>query len=98
LKSRNEMKIRVRAFGELMALLGKESTVELRDEARFKDLVFTLAEKTGSPKKGFLGRYNVAGPNLVILLNGRNIHALEKLDTALKDGDVVTLLPPVVGG
>lgn len=92
------MKIRVRAFGDLMALLGKESTVELRDEARFKDLVFTLAEKTGSAKKGFLGRYNVTGPNLVILLNGRNIHALEKLDTALKDGDVVTLLPPVVGG
>ncbi|MFB0504056.1 MAG: MoaD/ThiS family protein [Candidatus Bathyarchaeia archaeon] len=92
------MKIRVRAFGDLMALLGKESTVELRDEARFKDLVFTLGEKTGSAKKGFLGRYNVTGPNLVILLNGRNIHALEKLDTALKDGDVVTLLPPVVGG
>lgn len=92
------MKIRVRAFGDLMALLGKESTVELSDEARFKHLVSTLTEKTGSAKKGFLGRYDVTGPNLVMLLNGRNIHALEKLETALKDGDVVTLLPPVVGG
>lgn len=92
------MKIRVRAFGDLMALLGKESTVELKDQAIFKDLVSTLADKTGSVRKGFLGRYDVTGPNLVILLNGRNIHALEKLDTALKDGDVVTLLPPVVGG
>jgi len=81
-----------------MALLGKESTVELSGEARFKHLVSTLTEKTGNAKKGFLGRYDVTGPNLVMLLNGRNIHALEKLETALKDGDVVTLLPPVVGG
>jgi len=92
------MKVKVRAFGDLMSLLGNESTVELEAEAKLRDLIDKLAEKINSPKKDFLGRYDVTGPDLVILLNGRNVHALKNLETALKDGDVLTLLPPVVGG
>ncbi len=92
------MKVKVRAFGDLMRLLGNESIVELEVDARLTDLVSKLAEKTGNQRRGFLGHYDVRGPDLVILLNGRNIHTLEKLVTSLKDGDVVTLLPPLVGG
>ncbi len=92
------MKVRVRAFGDLMTPLKDESTVELETNARLGDLVSKLAEKAGSVGKGFLGRYDVMGSDLVILLNGRNIHTLQKLETQLKDGDVVTLLPPAVGG
>ena len=92
------MKIKIRAFGDLMEPLGNESIVKLEDNARLGDLVYKLAEKMGSPRRGFLGRYNVTGSDLVILLNGRNIHTLKKLETPLKDGDVVTLLPPLVGG
>lgn len=92
------MKIKVRAFGDLIALLSNESTVELKANARLKDLVSKLAETKGSSKEGFLGHYDLDGYELVILLNGRNVHTLKKLDTPLKDGDVVTLLPPVVGG
>jgi len=92
------MKIKVRAFGELMAILGNELIVELQDDAKLLDLFRRLAEKTGRPRKGFLGRYDVTGPDLVTLLNGRNIRTLKKLETPLKDGDVVTLFPPLVGG
>lgn len=92
------MKVKVRAFGDLMSLLGDESIVELEDDARFKDLVSRLAEKIGSSRKGFLGSYDVSGSEIVILLNGRNIHALKKLQTPLRDGDVVVLFPPLAGG
>jgi len=92
------MKVKVTAFGELIALLGNESTVELEADASVKDLVSKIAERIGSPRKNFLGNYDVTGRYLVILLNGHNINALNKLETTLKDGDVVTLLPPVVGG
>jgi len=81
-----------------MQLLGNESIIELEDRASLRDLVSILAEKTRSPRKDFIANYDVMGQDLVILINGRNIHALKKLETPLKDGDVVTLLPPLVGG
>jgi molybdopterin synthase sulfur carrier subunit len=91
------MKIKIRAFGDLMPLLGKESVVELETHAKLKDLISKLA-KVSNSEKGYTGSYNMGEENLVILLNGRNIHALKKLETPLKDGDVVTIFPPLVGG
>ena len=34
----------------------------------------------------------------IILINGKNVHHLENLDTLVKDGDVVSLFPPGGGG
>lgn len=34
----------------------------------------------------------------IIMVNRRNIHHLEKLETQIKDGDVVALFPPGAGG
>ena len=92
------MKIKVRAFGDLMALLGSETVVELETNAKLKDLVSKLAEKIGGSRKGFLGQYDVVGADLVVLVNGRSIYALKKLETSLRDGDIVALLPPAGGG
>jgi molybdopterin synthase sulfur carrier subunit len=33
-----------------------------------------------------------------ILKNGRNIKALEGIDTTLADGDILAIFPPVAGG
>lgn len=33
-----------------------------------------------------------------ILVNGRRLDLLQKLNTPLKDGDVVAIFPPVAGG
>jgi len=92
------MKIKVRAFGDLMVLLGSESTVELDANARLKDLFYKIAERLGKPREYFLGHYDLNDSELVILLNGRNIRSLEMFESPLKDGDVVVLLPPFVGG
>lgn len=35
---------------------------------------------------------------IAVLVNGRNIRFVQGLDTELRSGDVVTLIPPVAGG
>jgi MoaD family protein len=92
------MRVKVRVLGRLMDLLGAELDVELDPDAKIKDLIAKLKEKSPLLDEKALTRYERDEPELIILLNGRNIHTLEKLQTPLKDGDTVVLLPPVVGG
>jgi len=92
------MKVKVRAFGHLTALLGNQTDIELEADAKLKDLVARLKERSTGLNENFLGRFERGEPELMILLNGRNIHTLEKLQTSLNDGDIVVLLPPAVGG
>ena len=36
--------------------------------------------------------------NAIVLVNGRNVHHLQGLDTAVKDSDEIALFPPGGGG
>ena len=63
-----------------------------------KALSSKLSEKVGGSRPGYFGNLNLDKGELVILVNGRNIDTLDGLDTQLKDGDSVTLLPPFAGG
>lgn len=36
--------------------------------------------------------------SIMLMVNGRSIHFLNQLETVLKDGDELTILPPVGGG
>jgi molybdopterin converting factor small subunit len=93
------MKIKVMvAVGDLVTHLGYEIIVELKTNAKLKDLLSKLTEKIGSSRKGFLGHYDVVGVDLVVLVNGFNIHALKGLETSLRDGDIVAILPLSSGG
>jgi len=94
----DEMRVKVRVFGKLIDIFGNELDVELEPNAKVKDLLAKLKEKTLSLEEEALTRYERDEPELTILLNGRNIHVLKKLETPLKEGDTVVLLPPVIGG
>ncbi len=37
-------------------------------------------------------------PTVLIALNGRNIHSLQGMDTLIRDGDDLSVLPVVAGG
>lgn len=91
------MKVVVRAYGDLKELITNQITIDLKPRAKLKDLINKLGETTRS-KNEYIGSYNAAGPTLTILINGHNAQTLKKLETTLKDGDAITILPPFVGG
>lgn len=41
------------------------------------------------------GRMN---EHIAVFVNSREVRSLQGLDTELKDGDVITILPPMAGG
>ena len=91
------MKITVRAFGDLIPLLGREKTFDLDEGDTLRALTRLISDFTGG-KPDHIGVHAIAGSELVILVNGRNATTLDGLDTTLKPGDVVILLPPFAGG
>lgn len=92
------MKVKVRVFGDLAPVLGRKHTVELGEDATVSTLASRIAEKAGLKRQGYLGGYRVGGGDLAILVNGRNIALLDGLETALREGDEVVILPPTAGG
>ena len=89
------MKVEVIAYGYLLTLIGGKTSVDLAEDAGLNDLVAQLAPIPGAFKKGYVGPYKL-NSDLIVLINGRNAKTLTT--RALKDGDVVTLIPPLVGG
>jgi len=65
------------------------------------DLVLkTLAKKYGALFKEYVYNDKIAQPKafLQFLVNGNSTSTLNGLETELKDGDVLAILPPVGGG
>jgi molybdopterin synthase sulfur carrier subunit len=92
------VRITVRVFGDLIPVLGREITFNMEEGASLKDLSNLLSHREGGSRTGYLGDHKIGEGELVILVDGRNIDTLDGIDTRLRDGDVVTLLPPFAGG
>lgn len=81
--------VKVKVFATLRGIVGKS---ELEVQA---DTVGELLEKLYSEYPRMKKELE---KGVVILVNGKNIEHLEKLNTKLKDEDVVSIFPPVGGG
>ena len=92
------MKVTVRIFGELTAILGNRHTLEFEEDTNVSRLVSRLAKMSGQTVPGFLGEYRVDGWDIAILVNGKNSELLEGLKTKINDGDEIVFLIPTAGG
>lgn len=92
------MKVKVRVFGRLAEVLGREFEVELEPDARVKDLLAKLRKIEQKIGENSLIPYFKDDPQFIILVNGFNIQTLKKLNTELRNGDTIILFPPVEGG
>ena len=96
------MKVTVEYLGYIKQTLGVEQgeRIELKDDALVRDLLTLLAEKHGEPFKKAV--YEPNGPDLkphhILSVNGLLLNQLNGIETKLKDGDRVVLMPVVTGG
>lgn len=96
------MRITVDYLGHIKQSLGvaQTETVSLKDESLVCDLLTVLAEKYGEPFRKAV--YEPKGldlkPYYILSVNGLLLNQLKGLETRLKDGDRVVLMPVVTGG
>lgn len=75
----------------------KEDNVEVEAET-FIEAIRKVVEKYPILKDEILDENGKLKSDYIYLLNGRNIEFLQKELTPLKDGDKISIFPPVAGG
>lgn len=94
--------VRVHTILNLVERLGaQEITVALPDGSSVVELLGVVAERMGVEldSETLMGQRKAdVRRAFVIAINGRSLVALDGVDTALKDGDDIALLPPIAGG
>jgi len=94
------MKVEVKFFTSLREITGtKVDTLQLQNTVTVDELITLLSEKYDKRFREYI--YNKKGEPqefLSFLVNGTNINNMQGLDTKLKNGDVIAILPPVGGG
>ena len=96
------MKVTVEYLGHIRNITGSKRTEEIEIENNFSvaDLLVVLAKKYGTPFKKAV--YESGGSdvksNFMATVNGYLLNQLKGVETKLKDGDRVILMPVVSGG
>lgn len=96
------MRITVDYLGYIKQTLGitQAESIELNADASTHDLLVLLANKHGEPfKKAVYDPEETSlKPYHIIAINGLMVNLLNGLETKLKDGDKVAVMPVVTGG
>ncbi|MDX2479249.1 MAG: MoaD family protein [Desulfuromusa sp.] len=88
-------------FYSLLRMLLKQEKLELPacKNENVEQLLQRLQQQIATPfLHKLLDEKGEPIPGTIIMVNRRNIHHLEKLETPIHDGDVVALFPPGAGG
>jgi len=93
------LNVRVRFYGMVYDEMGtREWEVELGGESTVNDLLSILVERHPSLSSMVFDDEGVFREYLEVAVNQTDIIGLNGLETALSEGDVVLIMPPIGGG
>jgi molybdopterin synthase sulfur carrier subunit len=97
-----DLKVKVEYLGHIKNMVGsrREEEVEMAEGASITDLLMLLSEKHGDSFRKAV--YEAGGTdvksNFIATVNGYLLNQLNGVETKLKNGDHVVLMPIVSGG
>jgi MoaD family protein len=95
----DELRIFFKTFGPLRKHLGaKVIEIEIPIQSTVETVIDRVIELGGPPVEKIILEESKVSGNLIILLNKRDIDALNGQHTIVQDGDELTVLPHVQGG
>ena len=92
------MKLELRFFATFREAAGGKTIEREFDDASTVGDVLRALESEYDGMAGRLIEDNDLAPQINVLKNGREVLHLDGLDTALEDGDRLSVFPPVAGG
>ena len=96
------MKVTVDYLGYIKQTLNiqQPEPITLKDKANVHDLLVALAERHGEPfkKAVYDPKEKDMKPHHILAVNGVILNQQENLNTKLKDGDRIAVMPVVTGG
>lgn len=96
------LKVQVEYLGHIKNMTDqkREETVETDDDVTVGDLLALLSKRYGEPfrKAVYEPKGSDVKSNYIVAVNGYLLNQLKGLETRLRKGDRVTLLPIVSGG
>jgi molybdopterin synthase sulfur carrier subunit len=93
--------IRVRTILTLKRILGKgEVELAVPEGTTLRELLTMIVDRYGDEmaSRVFEPKTRTVLPYIRLMVNGRDIAFLDRMETILRDGDDVLILPPVSGG
>ena len=90
-------KVILRVFGGLATVIGRKE-VEAEGSLLKEVLMFSNKDYGEEFKKKIFDSEGNLQRHIRIYVNGKDIRFLKQLNTPLKDGDQILILPAVVGG
>lgn len=96
------LRVKVEYIGHIRNVLDsrRNEEIEVKEEASVADLLSALSSKHGQAFRKAI--YEPQGedvkPNYIVTVNGYLLNQLDGLETRLKNGDHVAILPIVSGG
>ena len=97
----SSLKVKVEYLGYIGNTLGlQREEIKIVKGASIADLLLTLSEKHGAPFKKSIYEYGSLDvkSNFIVTVNGYLLNQLNGVETKLKDGDQVILMPLISGG
>ncbi len=93
--------VKVRTILTLKKILGKgEVELSVPERSTLRELLTTMVNRWGDElaSRLFEPKSTSVLPYIRLMVNGRDIAFLNRMETVLQNGDEVLILPPVSGG